>query len=56
MSQIAVRFLEAVGANSSEDTSGLRTFFGIALGETADTAGCWPFGNNADSKSGHGMT
>jgi len=47
-----VRLLEAGAMNSSEDTSGLRTFIGIALRETAGTAGCRPFGNNADSKSG----
>jgi hypothetical protein len=52
MSQIAVRLLEAGGANSSEDSSGLRTFIGIAPRETACTAGCKPFENKADSKLG----
>jgi len=52
MSQIAVRLLEAGGMNSSEDTPWLRTFIGIALRETAGTAGCRAFENKFDSKSG----
>jgi hypothetical protein len=52
MSQIAVRLLEAGGANLSEDSSGLRTFIGIAPRETAGTAGCEPFENKVDSKFG----
>jgi hypothetical protein len=52
MSQIAVRLLEEGGVNSSEDPSELRTFIGIALRETAGAAGCRPFENKVDSKSG----
>jgi hypothetical protein len=38
--------------NSSQDSSGLRTFTGIALRETAGTAGCKPFENKVDNKFG----
>ena len=52
MSQIAVRLFEAGGVNSPEDSSALRTFIGIALREPAGTAGCRPFENKFESKSG----
>src|SRR5262252_9062546 len=36
---------------SSEDSSGPRTFMGIMPRETAGAAGCRPFANRLDSKS-----
>lgn len=52
MSQIAVRLLEAGAVNWSQDWSGLRTFIGIALRETAGGSSFRPFENRVDSKSG----
>lgn len=37
--------------NSSEASSGPRTFIGIMPRETAGAAGCWPFENRVDRKS-----